>query len=679
MIQVTIVGGGAYGTKIAEKYKKFDNVKIRAVISRSKPKSDIFFGIPFIKSGAKWKNNFGRPGKNDVFDLCVHQNILLEVLNNLIHIGAKNFILPKPVALHKKELDSIQKLTTRYGLEIAVASQWHYSDLIKKVGKFLEKNKNKISQVDIVFSRPFDSYRKSVYNSKTSFLPHIIQILHDLKLIRDKSNPIIESVSDEQIKIKYSENKLIHAESNIAENKKTEVLKIFLNKGKEPSLVADFSGILGPKGFITLPKVIVGNKETEIKEDVLEKMIEKNIHYFEKPDLKFDILTLEKYLPVARQIIRTIDNSKKVVGIIGSGIFGILTALEMAKNGYSVIVFEKEKEIMTGASLVNHGRIHMGYHYPRDKETVIQSLKAKTPFETFFGKSIIKKINNHYMVAKEGSLTSHKGFLSFCKKMNLPYKISWPSDLKISKEKIAVSVKVPETIFDANRTKDFLLKKVAKANNITLLTNSPVVGLKKNNEGFTVNYGSDNRDGITNCAALVNATNGAINHINNLLGLPLQTFQYELCEILVTSTPWKNMGWMIMDGPFFSAMPFGYSKNHLFYDVELSVLERVVGKFPNFKYGIDYYNTKKRREERFNQYQDKWAPWIGELKNYKHLHSMYIPRIVLHKAEKTYKRPTMVDELIPGFWQIFSGKIATSVPVAIEIGNKIHKFLQRKA
>lgn len=663
MIHITIVGAGTYGSKIAEKYKKFNNVKIRAIISRSEPKSDVFFGIPFIKTVIEWKNNFGRPDKKDVFDLCVHQNILADVLNNLIRIGARNFILPKPIALNKKELDRIQKLTLRYNLKIVIASQWHYSDLVKRADEFLKKNKNRVSRVDIVFSRFFDSGRRSIYNSQTAFLPHIIQILQDLKLIRDNSRPIIEYVSAEKIKIRYSENKSIHAISNIAGDKKQEVLKIFLSGSKKPSLITDFSSVLDQKDFIT--------------KDVLEAMIEKNIGYFENLNLKSDVLTLDKYLPVARQIIRVANASKQVVGIIGGGLFGIMTALEAAKRGFPVIIFEKEKEIMTGASLVNHARIHMGYHYPRDKKTVIQSMRSKEPFEKFFGKSVVRKINNYYMVAKKGSLINHNNFLSFCKKMNLPYKISWPSDLKISKEKIAVSVKVPETIFDANNMKKFLLKKMSREKNITLLTNAEIIGIKKNNNGFLLNYKSDNKEEATNCAVLINATYGAINHINNMLGLPLQTFQYELCELLVTSVPWKNIGWMIMDGPFFSAMPFGYSKNHLFYDVELSVLERNIGKLPNFKFGINYYNTKTRRTKRFNKYKERWGQWI-QVKNWKHLYSMYIVRVILSNVDKTDTRPTITSEILPGFWQIFSGKIATSVTTAAEIGNKINEFLKRK-
>lgn len=678
MVHVTIVGAGIYGSRIAEKYKRFNNVKIRAVISHSKPKSEVFLGIPFKKSATGWANNFGTPDQNDVFDICVHQNILIRILNEFVNIGAKNFILPKPIALNKKELDSIQKLISQYDLKVVVASQWHYSELVKRVGEFLKKNKNRVSQVDMVFSRPFNSARKNIYNSKTAFLPHIIQILQDLKLIRDNSHPIIGCVSDEKIKIRYSENKIIQAESSIAAGKE-EILRVFLDGNKKPSLVADFSGVFDAKGFISFPRLIIVDRETEIKQDILETMIEKNIRYFENPSLKFNILTLDKYLPVAKQIIRIADNSKQVVGIIGGGVFGILTALEVAKKGYSVIVFEKEKEIITGASLVNHGRVHMGYHYPRDKQTVIQSLKAKTPFENFFGKSVVKKINNHYMVAKEGSMTNHNNFLSFCNKMSLPYKMSWPSGLKISKEKIAISVKVPETILDANRMKDFLLKETSQTKNITLLTNSPVVGLEKSKNEFLVNYEPDGKKEVTACAALVNATYGSINYINKLLGLPLQKFQYELCELPVASSvPWEDTGWMIMDGPFFSAMPFGYSGNHLFYDVELSVLERSIGKLPNFKFGIDYYDTAERRAERFNKYRERWKPWIGQINNCKHLYSMYTTRIVLPKSEKTDTRPTIIKELLPGFWQIFSGKITTSVPEAIEIGNKINKFLKRK-
>ena len=457
MFKITVVGGGNYGSLIAQKYKKFSDVEIRALVSLQPSKSSTLKDVCFLKSALAWKEKFGSPENDDIFDMCVHQNILISLLEEFIKIGAINFILPKPIALKKKDLNYIQKLVSQYHLKIVVASQWHYSTLLKKTKDFLDKNKSKVSKINIVFSRAFDSNRRLKYNSKTAFLPHIIQILLDLRLIKEESKPVIESVSNEKIKIRYNGNNAINIESNIASGQK-EVLEIFLSGNKKPSLIADFSVTKKLDDIITFPKVIIDNKEIQIKEDVLEKMIENNIHYFENSSLKSDILTLDKYLPVAKQIILIAESSKQMVCIIGCGIFGVMAAIDVAKKGYPVIIFEKEKDIMTGASLVNHGRIHMGYHYPRDKKTVIQSLEAKVPFENFCGKSIVKKINNYYMVAKEGSMTNHTKFLKFCENMQLPYKVSWPASLNISKEKIAVSVEVPETIFDANRMKEYLLK-----------------------------------------------------------------------------------------------------------------------------------------------------------------------------------------------------------------------------
>ena len=125
-------------------------------------------------------------------------------------------------------------------------------------------------------------------------------------------------------------------------------------------------------------------------------------------------------------------------------------------------------------------------------------------------------------------------------------------------------------------------------------------------------------------------------------------------------------------------MPFGFSKNYLFYDVELSVLERVVGKFADFKNTIDYYDNKKRKAERFMKYKEKWRKWFGEVDKCRHIYSMYVIRIVLPNKEKTDARPTTLNELLPGYWQVFSGKITNSVSAAIELSNKIDKFLKKK-
>ena len=53
------------------------------------------------------------------------------------------------------------------------------------------------------------------------------------------------------------------------------------------------------------------------------------------------------------------------IAIVGAGIFGVTTALMLAKKGYKVAVFEKTNDIFNGASGINQYRLHSGYHYPR--------------------------------------------------------------------------------------------------------------------------------------------------------------------------------------------------------------------------------------------------------------------------------------------------------------------------
>lgn len=678
MINITIVGAGVYGSRIVSKYKKNNAVKIKAVVSRHKPKSELFLSVPFYNSAKAWQKDFGSPGKNDVFDICVHTNILVGILEEFAEIGGKNFILPKPIALNKKDLLKIQQLSSRHRLNILVASQWHYSKLVAEISDFVKKNKSEISAVEVTFSRSFELARKNTYTSATAFLPHILQILFSTGLITGKSEPIIENFSDKKLKIRYGGKINIRIESDLEAKKRTESLKIFLNKDIQPSLVANFSGVIGKEGFLTYPSITISKKKYQVCEDVLEKMIDSMLSYFNESASDKKYLTLDKYLPIANAEIRVVERAKKVIVVIGGGIFGILSALEISKKGYSVLLIEKASEIITGASLVNQCRVHMGYHYPRDEKTARDSRQAETAFRKLFNKAIVKNLNNHYLVAKEGSVTSPKDFIAFCKRMNLPYKESWPAETNLSKEKIALSLKVPEVIFDANTIRDILNNKIRRSPNITLLIKTEVVGVKKNSGGFEVKYKSGNMVQTTQCAAIVNATYGGLNYINKLAGLPLRSYQYELCEVPVVRTPWSKTGWAITDGPFFGIMPFGFSKNYIFYDVELSVLERVVGALPKFKFSIDYYNNKKRMAKRFSKYHKKWKSWFPDVEKCEQSFSLYATRIVLPKQERTDARPTVVEELSPGFWQIFSGKITMSVPQAIEIGESVDKFLSRQ-
>ena len=68
--------------------------------------------------------------------------------------------------------------------------------------------------------------------------------------------------------------------------------------------------------------------------------------------------------------------------IIGAGFFGLSIAIKIKEKYPNSIVsiFEREKDILMGASGKNQFRCHLGYHYPRSENTIEE---CKTSFEEF--------------------------------------------------------------------------------------------------------------------------------------------------------------------------------------------------------------------------------------------------------------------------------------------------------
>jgi glycine/D-amino acid oxidase-like deaminating enzyme len=54
------------------------------------------------------------------------------------------------------------------------------------------------------------------------------------------------------------------------------------------------------------------------------------------------------------------------IAILGAGILGTCTALELADRGYRVTLFERNAEPLSEASLYNEGKIHLGFVYAAD-------------------------------------------------------------------------------------------------------------------------------------------------------------------------------------------------------------------------------------------------------------------------------------------------------------------------
>ena len=90
----------------------------------------------------------------------------------------------------------------------------------------------------------------------------------------------------------------------------------------------------------------------------------------------------------------------KRIAIIGGGLFGITAYFFLRKKNYQCSLFEEKSSLIGGASTNNLNRVHLGYHYPRDRLTTKQCITGYNSFTKFYKKAIIKNFKNYYLIAK---------------------------------------------------------------------------------------------------------------------------------------------------------------------------------------------------------------------------------------------------------------------------------------
>ena len=365
----------------------------------------------------------------------------------------------------------------------------------------------------------------------------------------------------------------------------------------------------------------------------------------------------------------------KEIAVVGGGIFGVLAAIELAKRGYSVTIFEKDCDILLGASYMNQNRLHMGYHYPRSEETAKTSSLHQSAFAKLFQEAIVSDFEHYYCIAKKGSLTTPKEFLSFCDRVGLPYKKEFPKHITLNKNMVSLSVKVPEKLYDARILRKKLNNLIKKNRGVHLRLSTEVREVKIASDGLIVTTKIGGKTLSKKYDAVLNATYANVNRIISGTGFEQKEYQYELCEMPVVRVPWtKRTGCGVMDGPFWGILPFGFSDEYLLYDVEHSVLERSIGVTPKFKKDPSFYNTSAERQKRFRRYIKKAQQFVPAMADCTYLYSLYITRIVLPQHDHDDARPTETVRHGQGIWSIFSGKISASIPTAEKIAEEVDAY-----
>lgn len=363
--------------------------------------------------------------------------------------------------------------------------------------------------------------------------------------------------------------------------------------------------------------------------------------------------------------------------IIGAGLYGLYAAEYSSNKGEEVLVLEYDREPFSRATYINQARVHMGYHYPRSLTTAIKSAGYFKRFVDDFGFCIHDKFEQIYATSDKFSWTNAKQFIDFCKAADIRCDEVAPGRY-FKKGMCDGAFLTEEYTYDAKILGAYYLDKLEKKSNVKILYGARIEKIVKGDSFFVVRM----EDGTEYEAAFVlNATYASVNQIlNKIEGIPTEKFniKYELCEIILCepSDMLRNIGFTVMDGPFFSIMPFGKTGLHSLTSVTFTPHVTSYEELPRFSCQEGLENGEfsctsrnlgncsicPHKPETAWRYMSHLADkYMREEYKYTYKESLYSMKPILKSSEVDDSRPTAIRVLSEGptFISVLSGKINT--------------------
>lgn len=241
------------------------------------------------------------------------------------------------------------------------------------------------------------------------------------------------------------------------------------------------------------------------------------------------------------------------VAVVGGGFYGCSIATHLAAQGARLSVFEREAKLLTRASYHNQARLHGGYHYPRSFTTAYRSRYHFERFKRDFAPAVCDTFTKLYAIAKVNSKVSATQFARFCEQIQAPVQVAPASVQRLFNRRLIDDVfKVEEYAFDAAKLRNQLQDQL-HAGGVDVQLETAVREVKATGTGVTL----ETTNGAWRGDLLINCTYSGLNSIPGVF-VSKQRLKHELTELALVDLPQAlaELSVTVMDGPFFSFMPF---------------------------------------------------------------------------------------------------------------------------
>lgn len=357
--------------------------------------------------------------------------------------------------------------------------------------------------------------------------------------------------------------------------------------------------------------------------------------------------------------------------IIGAGLYGLYSALLCGRRGESVAVLECDATPFRRATYINQARVHQGYHYPRSISTALKSAHYFARFNKDFAFCINGEFQQVYATSSRYSWSDSRQFQSFCRMADIPCEELHPGRF-FKGDMCDGAFLTREYTYDASLLREYFLRELEDCPGVRIHFGTRIKEIEAGAESYCVSTeaGEEYESGF-----VLNATYAGTNQILKLLGGEPFRIKYELCEIIICDVEerLKPYGFTVMDGPFFSIMPFGKTGYHSLTSVTFTPHTTSYDEVPTFRCQgqsegfctperLGNCNDCPARPETAFPYMASLArKYLKDEFGFRYNHSLFSMKPILMSSEIDDSRPTVIRTLSkkPTFVSVLSGKINT--------------------
>lgn len=346
--------------------------------------------------------------------------------------------------------------------------------------------------------------------------------------------------------------------------------------------------------------------------------------------------------------------------IIGGGFYGAAIAIYLAKERRfnNVVLLERTPALLRRASFNNQARVHNGYHYPRSFTTAFRSRINLPRFVQDYPNAVKRDFDKLYAIARRGSKVTARQFERFCNEIGARLEPASPSLSKLFEPHLIEKIFcVEEFAFDSTKLAEWARAELADAG-VEVRLSSTALSITRGEQGLIVRGHGADCDFELSTSNVFNCTYSGLNQLSGDFTGTKTRLKHEITEMALVAAPpvLRGIGVTVMDGPYFSMMPFParglHTLSHVRYTPHLSWFDDAnINPYEK----LDAY----ARESRYDRMMRDVRRYMPAVADSIHVDSLFEVKTILVKNEGDDGRPILFEQhaALPGCYSILGGKI----------------------